>query len=165
MRSIGWRIYISSEVEDDDMTRISNNRTSNTGIDHSNDHRRKVATLQELARTVSRIEKIQLDEKQYIAYEMIACTSLLGLEKDRHDSYKTLSTLLQEALRGNPSAEIKDIVKRLKAKGGQDQWLMFCTEPAGSGKSMAMRVAELFCYEFCVALGVMWCDTTFLFTS
>jgi hypothetical protein len=28
-----------------------------------------------------------------------------------------------------------------------------------------MRVAEQFCYEFCVAVGVMWCDRTFLFTA
>ncbi len=28
-----------------------------------------------------------------------------------------------------------------------------------------MRVAEQFCYEFCVAVGVMWSDKTFLFTA
>ncbi len=28
-----------------------------------------------------------------------------------------------------------------------------------------MRVAEKFCYEFCVAVGVMWSDTTFLCTA
>jgi hypothetical protein len=27
-----------------------------------------------------------------------------------------------------------------------------------------MRVAKQYCYEFCVAVGVMWSDTTFLFT-
>ncbi len=32
-------------------------------------------------------------------------------------------------------------------------------------KSTAMRVAKQFCYEFCVAVGVMWSDTTFLFTA
>ncbi len=28
-----------------------------------------------------------------------------------------------------------------------------------------MRVAEQFCYEFCVAVVVMWSDTTFLLTA
>jgi ATP-dependent DNA helicase PIF1 len=28
-----------------------------------------------------------------------------------------------------------------------------------------VRVAEQFCYEFCVAVGVMWCYRTFLFTA
>jgi hypothetical protein len=32
-------------------------------------------------------------------------------------------------------------------------------------KSTAMRVAEQFCYEFYVAVGVMWCDRTFFFTA
>jgi hypothetical protein len=50
-------------------------------------------------------------------------------------------------------------------KGGQEQLLLFLTGPAGSEKSTAMRVAEKFCYEFCVAVGVMWSDTTFLFTA
>jgi hypothetical protein len=26
-------------------------------------------------------------------------------------------------------------------------------------------MAEKFCYEFCVAVGVMWSDTAFLFTA
>jgi hypothetical protein len=42
---------------------------------------------------------------------------------------------------------------------------MFLTGPARSDKSTAMRVAEQFCYEFCVAIGVMWCERTFLFTA
>jgi hypothetical protein len=66
-------IYVSSKIEDDDMSKTSNNSTSTTGIDHSNDHSRKVPTLQEIARKVARLEKKQLDEKQYISYEMIAC--------------------------------------------------------------------------------------------
>jgi hypothetical protein len=45
--------------------------------------------------------------------------------------------------------------EKLEARGGQEQLLLFLTGPAGSGKSTAMRVAEQFCYEFCVAVGVM----------
>ncbi len=42
---------------------------------------------------------------------------------------------------------------------------MFLTGPAGLGKSTAVRVVEQFCYEFCLAVGIMWSDTTFLFTA
>jgi hypothetical protein len=53
----------------------------------------------------------------------------------------------------------------LKARGAKEQLLMFLTGPAGLSKSTTMRVAEQFCYEFCVAVGVMWCERTFLCTA
>jgi hypothetical protein len=62
-----------------------------------------VPTLQEVARKVARLEKAQLDEKEYIAYEMIACTFLLDLGKDGNDSSTTLFTSLQKTIGGNPS--------------------------------------------------------------
>jgi hypothetical protein len=97
---------------------------------------------------------------------MIACTFLLDLVKDGNDSSTTLFTSLQKTIGGNPSSEIiEDIVDKLQARGGQEQLIMFLTGPAGSGKSTAMRVAEQFCYEFCLAIGIMWSDTTFLFTA
>ncbi len=36
---------------------------------------------------------------------------------------------------------------------------------AGSGKSTAEKVEQQFCYDFCLVVGVMWSDTTFLFTT
>jgi hypothetical protein len=42
---------------------------------------------------------------------------------------------------------------------------MFLTGLAGSGKSTAVKVAQQFCYDFCLAVGVMWSDHTFLFTA
>ena len=60
---------------------------------------------------------------------------------------------------------IKNIVQRLEARGGLNQLIMFLTGPAGSGKSTAMKVAQMFCHDFCLAVGVMWSDTTFLFTA
>jgi hypothetical protein len=89
---------------------------------------------------------------------------LIGLIKDGNDSNTTLFTSLQKTM-GEPSKEIADIEKKMEARGGQEQLLLFLTGPSGSGKSTAMRVAEQFCYEFCVAVGVMWSDTTFLFTA
>ncbi len=97
---------------------------------------------------------------------MIACTFLLDLVKDGNDSSTKLFTSLQKTIGGNPSSEvIKDIADKLQARGGQEQLIMFLTGPAGSGKSTAVRMAEQFCYEFCLAVGIMWSDTTFLFTA
>jgi hypothetical protein len=42
---------------------------------------------------------------------------------------------------------------------------MFYTGLAGSGKSTAVKVAQQFCYDFCLAVGVMWSDQIFLFTA
>ncbi len=85
-----------------------------------------VPTLQEVARKVACLEKMQLDENQYIAYEMIACTFLLDLVKDGNDSSTTLFTSLQKTIGGNPSSEIiKDIVDKLQARGGQEQLVMY----------------------------------------
>ena len=60
---------------------------------------------------------------------------------------------------------INNVVHRLEARGGKSQLIMFLTGPAGSGKSSAVKVAEQFCYDFCLAVGVMWSDQTFLFTA
>jgi hypothetical protein len=52
------------------------------------------------------------------------------------------------------------------ARGGRDQLLMFLNRPAGSGKSTAMKVAQQFCHEFCIAVGIMWSDKTYgLYTA
>jgi hypothetical protein len=60
---------------------------------------------------------------------------------------------------------INNIVHRLEAGGGQSQLTMFLTGPADLGKSTTMKVAQQFCYDFCLAVGVMWSDQTFLFTA
>ncbi len=44
---------------------------------------------------MARLEKTQLDEKQYIAYEMISCTFLLGLVNDGQDTTTKLDAYLQ----------------------------------------------------------------------
>ncbi len=78
---------------------------------------------------------MDLDEKQYIiAYEMIACTFLLGLAKDENDSNTAYFTSLQKTMGGESSKEIADIVKKMEARGGQEQLLLFLTGPAGSEK-------------------------------
>jgi hypothetical protein len=95
-----------------------------------------VPTLQEVATKVACLEKTQLDEKQYIAYEMIACTFLLDLVKDGNDSSTTLFTSLQKTIGGNPSSKIiKDIVDKLQARGSQEQLICFLQGQLDQGKA------------------------------
>jgi hypothetical protein len=156
-------IYIDSDVEDvlEKLSTINNETTKEMDQDkHTNSQ--KVPTLQEIARRVARLKKKQLDKKQYIAYEMIACSFFLGLVNNAQNPHTNLGAYLQQSLRGSTTADIEDMVKILKARGGREQMLMFLMGPAGSGKSTAIMVAQQFCYEFCLAVGVMWSDTTFL---
>jgi len=150
-------IYLDPDEED------AFNSCSTNDIDTRNKAKdtKNVPTLPEIARKVAKLQKIQLDEKQYIAYEMIACTFLLGLVKDGRDAHTNLGAYLQQNLGGPPTTDIHDIVKRLKARGGQEQMIMFLTGPAGSGKSSALMVAQQFCFKFCLSVGVMWSDKTF----
>ena len=59
----------------------------------------------------------------------------------------------------------KDIIEKIHARGGEEQFRMFLTGPAGAGKSTAVKFAQRFCFEFSRAVGVLWNDSTFLFTA
>jgi Mrp family chromosome partitioning ATPase len=98
----------------------------------------KIPTLAETARKVARLENLKLDEKQYIAYETIACTFLLGLVHDGNDPTTTLYSRLVKTMECPSNKSIEKIVRRLKARGGQRQLIMFLSGPAGSGKSTAV---------------------------
>lgn len=149
-------VYMELDFENE--TNITRNENQNTNI-------AKIPTMAGTARKVARLEKRKLDEKQYIAYEMIASTFLLGLVCDGNDPSTTLYKALKQTMGHPNSMTINDIITRLEARGGQSQLIMFLTGPAGSGKSTAVKVAQEFCYDFCLAVGVMWSDTTFLFTA
>jgi hypothetical protein len=69
-------IHIDHGDEDKVNSCSENNNVEGNG---ENINKRKVPTMPEIARKVARLQKTQLDEKQYIAYEMIACTFLLGM--------------------------------------------------------------------------------------
>ena len=154
-------IYLDPDEED----AFNSCSTNDTDTRNKATVAKKVPTLPEIARKVAKLQKIQLDKKQYIAYKMIACTFLLGLVKDGRDAHTNLGAYLQQNLGGPTTTDIHDIVKRLKARGGQEHMLMFLTGPAGSGKSSALMVAQQFCFEFCLSVGFMWSDKTFLFTA
>ena len=121
---------------------LSRNKTTNN-------NQSKVPNLPEIARKMAKLEKTQLNEKQYIAYEIIACTFLLGLVKDGNSPKTTLYSSLQQSMGCPNTTDMEDLVNRLKARGGQDQLLMFLTGPsAGSGKSTAVMVAQHFVLNF-----------------
>ncbi len=96
---------------------------------------------------------------------MISCTFLLRLVNDGQDTNTKLGAYLQKTMMIAYIADANDIIAKLKARGGRDQLLMFLTGPAGLGKSTAMKVAQHFCYEFCIAVGIMWSNKTFIFTA
>lgn len=66
-------------------------------------------------------ENIQLNEKQYIAYETIAYSFLIRLIKDR-------------ALQDIDPVDKNNLIKRLKARRGHSPLGMFLTGFAGAGK-------------------------------
>ena len=91
--------------------------TPNNPTEYQNPNTHKIPTLHETARKVARLKKQKLDEKQYIAYELIACTFLLGLVQDGNDPNKTLYSCLGQTKGGTATLEIRDIVHRLEARG------------------------------------------------
>ncbi len=47
---------------------------------------------------------------------------------------------LQQTMEITSTTDDNDIIKKLKARGGRDQLLMFLTGPVGLGKSTAMKM-------------------------
>jgi hypothetical protein len=78
-------IFMDSDMNDEGNPPIT---TNNMG-EHQNTNKHKIPTLPKTARKVARLEKRIFDEKQYIAYEMIACTLLLGLVHDGNNPNTT----------------------------------------------------------------------------
>jgi len=124
-----------------------------------------IPTLVGLARKTAREDNTKLDEKQYIAYEIIACTFLLQPVAEGRDKSSILGQYLGSAVGSTTTNDMDQLVRHLKARGGMEQLIMFLTGPAGAGKSTAVKVAEKFCFEFCTAVSVMWHDETFYFTA
>jgi len=67
---------------------------------------------------------------------------LLGLLNNRSDKNTKLGAYLQQTMEIATTANANDVIQQLKARGGQDQLLMFLTGPAGLGKSTAMKIAQ-----------------------
>ena len=97
---------------------------------------------------------------------MICNTFLLALLDDDLNQSSTLHEALQKSLAGHSTeTQIEEILEELKARGAQNQLLMFLTGPAGAGKSTAVKTTRRFCFSFCRSAGIMWSDYNFLFTA
>jgi hypothetical protein len=126
----------------------------------------KIPTLYEIAK--GNTSKYNLDDKQYIAYQIVCCTFLLQLvtEGDQYDTKlgdmlgATLGPLNENVQRTKDS-----LVRDLKAKGGKDQLIMFITGQAGCGKSTTMEAAQFYCHKFCSSIAAAFNDYTFYFTA
>jgi hypothetical protein len=83
-------------LDPDDDDAFNSSSTSDSDTRKQEKDARNVPTLPEIARKVAKLQKIQLDKKQYIAYETIAFTFLLGLVKDGRDLHTNLGAYLQK---------------------------------------------------------------------
>ncbi len=91
--------------------------------------------LSGVTRSARKLDGLQMDEKQYVVYEIKCCTFLLDLIYQGRDDDSKLRKCLQQTLANeHPHSETKTLVKKLKIHGGQDQLLMFLTGPADGGK-------------------------------
>ncbi|EJK64580.1 hypothetical protein THAOC_14672 [Thalassiosira oceanica] len=97
---------------------------TNCGFDPSS-----VPTLQSVARQIAANEGIKLDEKQYIGYEIIACTFLIHLVRCGVESF---GGPFSEDVPGDEVSNTEEsrnrLLQRLRARGGKNQLRMFlCT--------------------------------------
>ena len=110
--------------------------------------RTKIPTLGGVARMVAREEGKTLDEKQYIMYEVLACTFLLYLiNKQDVDGRPVLARKMSGELGSERSHDMDRLTEILEARGGRKQLIMFVTGLAGSGKSTRINVAQRLCGE------------------
>lgn len=129
--------------------------SANDGIFTENN----IPTFLSVALKVAKEEGQKLDQKQYIAYEIIVSSFLLDvLEKE---GLNALSSALSQLTRN----QIDRLIRKLRALGGHPQLLMFFTGFAGAGKSTCVTVARRYCFEFCIVVSIPWDEDTFLFTA
>ncbi len=102
-------IYIHSD-EDEDTSSTNDYLNNNDKGQDKNKTQHKIPTLPQIAQKVAKLEKTQLDEKQYIAYEMIACTFLFGLVNDGRDKNTKLDAYLQQTIKIASTADANDII-------------------------------------------------------
>ena len=93
---VGGADYSEIYLDPDDDDALNSSLINDSDTRKQGEDTKNVPTLPEIARIVAKLQKIQLDEKQYIAYEMIACTFLLGLVTDGRDPHTNLGAYLQK---------------------------------------------------------------------
>lgn len=151
--------YDSYLGDDQDMTLpVEDSDQNNDDFRDVCSGQRQIPSLSSVAKKIAQKEGKTLDKKQYIAYEIIACSFLLRqIEESAYQSSSALNYMTNE--------QKENLIKRLKARGGHEQLIMFLTGFAGAGKSTCVKIAQRFCFEFCRAVSIPWNDNTFLFTA
>ena len=76
-----------------------------------------------------------------------------------------LEEYLNATLNGEHTHRRKNLIRQLKARGGQEQLIMLLTGPAGCGKSTSLELAQQYFHNFYAAVSVDFDNTTFYFTS
>jgi len=134
-----------------------------TSSGNENNTTHSIPTLQQVANESTN----KLDEKQYVAYQIISCTFLLQLIKEGGDTNTRLGGILGAmlGLSDETIAIRNNLTKELEERGGFDQLLMLLTGGAGCGKSTSVETAQEFAHKFCMAVAVAFNDYTFYFTS
>jgi hypothetical protein len=136
-------LYIDSDKNE--YTTSTSSSVNESDKDHGKKKmKRNIPTLPQIARKVARLEKTQLDEKQYIAYEMIACTFLLGLLNDGSDKNTKLGGYLQQTMEIATTADANDVIKKIKSK----RW----TRPTPDVSDGASWFGKNHCNENCTAI-------------
>jgi len=122
-----------------------------------------IPTLQQVANESGR----NLDDKQYVAYQIISCTFLIQLINEGGDTNSRLGGMRGATLglSDEDLAVRNDLKRELEDRGGLDQLLMLLTGGAGCGKSTSLDAAQEFAHKFCMAVAVAFNDYTFYFTS
>ena len=93
---VGGANYNEIYLDPDDEDAFNSCSANDSDTRKQEEDTKNVPTLAKIARKVVKLQKIQLDKKQYISYEMIACTLLLGLVKDGRDPHTNLGAYLQK---------------------------------------------------------------------
>ena len=57
------------------------------------------------------------------------------------------------------------LLQRLRARGGQEQLIMFLSGFSGAGKITCAKIAQKFCFEFCRTVYIPLDENTFLFIA
>ena len=167
MKSIEKYQDYSHLFQDDDANACGNSDSTSPSLSASDEHQSNytIPSLKDFAHHISEQESKTMDDKQYITYETICATFLLGLVSDASNFLTPLGAYLNNNSRGDHSEALTVLTKELKAMGAERQLRMFLSGPAGSGKTTAVKIAERFCYKFCSVMGKLWTDRTFLFTA
>lgn len=125
-----------------------------------------IPTMSQIAIKVAEDSNVTLDRVQYAAYEIICSSFMLNMVNEGwYDKASEFGVRDEEVQEQSVQSVMKRVKQNLIDLGAEKQLLMFVTGPAGAGKSTAITVAQQFCYEFCISLGIKWNENTFMFTA